>query len=404
MMPQERRLSTRKTPKHFAYLSLPMNNGGIVVDVSEGGLGFRAIAPVEADGPIHLRFAIDSDTRISAVGELAWKDETGKIGGLRFTEISDEGREQIRVWAGRPNAVANQTAQDVQVVESAVEAGLAIHNRVDQLPDEADSPSLPYNLRPAIYSAPSNSVSMFPVELNSEAATAAVLPQFIQLFDEIREQVHDWANQAEAGNYDNPFADPAFDVEFAPRSKTELAPVSGVAIAEPPLEYVDATSSKADLAPPMESVVVQPGVEPEAAPEGHAEFERIVAAGNPLLYNLRPPVYTARFNPLSIFPSGFDSQTAAAEVAASQSSAEPAPFIAPASMIKNHPIAAIGATIILAFVVSMGIIVYASTSPAGQALLDWGEEMWRGHTSQPAPQHAPPSDSRAQDPSNTPRQ
>ena len=101
MMPHERRLSTRKTPKHFAYLSLPMNNGGIVVDVSEGGLGFRAIAPVEADGPIHFRFAIDSDARISAVGELAWKDETGKIGGLRFTELSDEAREQIRVWASQ---------------------------------------------------------------------------------------------------------------------------------------------------------------------------------------------------------------------------------------------------------------------------------------------------------------
>ena len=60
MMPQERRLSIRKTPDHLAYLSLPSDNGGIVIDVSEGGLGFHAIAPVEADGPIHFRFAIDS--------------------------------------------------------------------------------------------------------------------------------------------------------------------------------------------------------------------------------------------------------------------------------------------------------------------------------------------------------
>ena len=78
MMPHERRLSTRKTPEHLAYISLPSNNGGIVIDVSEGGLGFHAIAPVDADGPIHFRFAIDSAERVAAVGELAWKDKDRK--------------------------------------------------------------------------------------------------------------------------------------------------------------------------------------------------------------------------------------------------------------------------------------------------------------------------------------
>ena len=301
-------------------------------------------------------------------------------------------------------AVANQTAQDVQVAESAIEAGVAVHSHADQAPDETASRPLLYNLRPAIYSAPSNSVSMFPVELNSEAATAAVVPQFIQLFDEIREQVRDWANQAEAGVYDNPFADPAFDVNSAPRSEAQLAPVAGIAIAEPPLESVDATSNEAELAPPMDSAVAKPAIEPEAAPEGQAEFERIVAAGNPLLYNLKPPVYSAPFNPLSMFPPEFDSDIAAVDVAASQSCAEPGSSVAPASMIKNHPIAAIGATIILALVVSMGIIAYASTSRVGRALLDWGEEMWSGDSLQPAQQHASPSARRAQDSSNTPRQ
>ncbi len=403
-MLQERRLNTRKTPKQFAYLSLPMNNGGVVVDVSEGGLGFRAISPVEADGPIHFRFAIDSDARITAVGELAWKDETGKIGGLRFTEISDEAREQIRVWASQTNAMPNATAQDVQVAESAGDAGMAIHSQVEQAPDEAANRSLLYNSKRAIYSAPYSSVSTFPVELNSEAATAAVLPQFIQLFDEIREQVRDWAGQARAGVYENPFADPAFDARFAPRSETELDRVSGIAIAEPPVESEDATSSRADLAPPMESKVAEPAIEPDAAPGGQAEFDRMVAAGNPLLYKLKPPVYRAPFNPLSMFPSGFESETAAGDVAGPQPYAEPAPLVAPPSMIKDHPIAAITITIILAFVVSMGIIVYATTGRSGQSLLDWGEEMWSGHSSQPAQQNTMPPASRAEGSSKAPRQ
>src|ERR1700726_1352409 len=72
MMPQERRISTRKTLDHLVYLSLVFNNGGTVIDVSEGGLGFHSVAPVKANEPIHFRFAIDSAIRIRAVGELAW--------------------------------------------------------------------------------------------------------------------------------------------------------------------------------------------------------------------------------------------------------------------------------------------------------------------------------------------
>src|ERR1700752_383933 len=111
MMPHERRLSLRKMPEHLAYLSLPFNNGGVVVDISEGGLGFRAIAAVQADGPIHLRFAIDSAGRIRAVGERAWADETGKVGGLRFTQLPDEVREQIRAWAGQSSTSAKVRAK-----------------------------------------------------------------------------------------------------------------------------------------------------------------------------------------------------------------------------------------------------------------------------------------------------
>ena len=37
----ERRTALRKAPEQLIYLSLPSNNGGIVLDISEGGLGFH---------------------------------------------------------------------------------------------------------------------------------------------------------------------------------------------------------------------------------------------------------------------------------------------------------------------------------------------------------------------------
>ncbi len=55
-------------------------------------MGFHAIASIFVDGPIEFRFAIDSNTKITAIGELAWKDATGKSGGLRFTQLSEDAR------------------------------------------------------------------------------------------------------------------------------------------------------------------------------------------------------------------------------------------------------------------------------------------------------------------------
>ncbi len=124
-MQNERRLSIRKPLERLAYISLPFNNGGIVIDVSEGGVGFHSIAPVEVDGPIQFRFAVDSARRIKAVGELAWKDETGKTGGLRFTELPDDVREHIRAWLGQEKA----KVIDIPVGEPAINADVSARQR-----------------------------------------------------------------------------------------------------------------------------------------------------------------------------------------------------------------------------------------------------------------------------------
>jgi PilZ domain len=226
MMPQDRRISARKTLDHLVYLSLPFNNGGTVIDVSEGGLGFHSVAPVRANGPIHFRFAIDSAIRIRAVGELAWIDETGKIGGLRFTELPDEVREQIHVWAGQSQA----------------------------------------------------------------------------------------------------------------RAKASVA----------------------------DSLIAEWGIEDEVTPVGKANLVRVVATRSPLLYNLRPPIYSAPFYKLSMFPLETNLEAAATPVAALRSAAI------------RHPSVAIGLTIVLAFLATMGIIAYVTTSRAGELLFVWGEKLWSG--------------------------
>lgn len=268
MMPHERRLNIRKSLEHIAYLSLPPNNGGLVLDVSEGGLAFRAIAPVEADGPIHFRFAIDSATRIKAVGELAWKDETGKSGGLRFTELPDEAREQIRLWAGQSQTRGQTRAQTFAQTKAQV-------------------------------SAP---------------------PSVIDI----------------------PVAEPAIAAEVAPSSEADLAPVA--------------------------------------------------AASNPLPYNWKPSIYSGLSNSLSMFPLEQDSEAGATS------------FAVPQSACMAHPIAAVGLTIALAFLVSIGIFTYVSTSRAGELFFDWGEKVLGRFYSQPITSDPPPPARFAPDSSKTPQQ
>src|SRR5215469_15391497 len=97
----ERRLTPRKA--WVADINFEPNNGGIVLNLSEGGLGFRSIAPLEPANPIRFWFSLQNQ-RVQASGELAWIDATRKTGGLRFTSLPADAREQIRHWTTQPGS------------------------------------------------------------------------------------------------------------------------------------------------------------------------------------------------------------------------------------------------------------------------------------------------------------
>jgi hypothetical protein len=89
--------------ERHAYINIDPDNGGIVLNVSDGGLCFHSFDPVKPDGNnAKIRFWFsDQNQRIEADGTLAWTDETQK-GGLRFTALPAEAREKIRDWINQP--------------------------------------------------------------------------------------------------------------------------------------------------------------------------------------------------------------------------------------------------------------------------------------------------------------
>ena len=103
-METDRRHAPRRRLDQLAYIRIGADNGGLIADLGEGGLGFQTIAAIEREGPLRFWFTLDAADRIQATGELAWTDESRKVGGLRFTQISKEALDQIREWMERADA------------------------------------------------------------------------------------------------------------------------------------------------------------------------------------------------------------------------------------------------------------------------------------------------------------
>src|SRR5258708_8701518 len=100
----DRRRTFRKVPEKFAFIQLERDDGGAVLNVSEGGLSFNTFAPVEQTGPIHFWFSLNLNERIDAWREVTSTHETKKLGGLRFIRLPERAERQIREWISRPIA------------------------------------------------------------------------------------------------------------------------------------------------------------------------------------------------------------------------------------------------------------------------------------------------------------
>lgn len=94
----ERREKTRRVLDQFAFLQFDHDDGGKVLDLSEGGLRFESFASVREHNPIHFWFSLNLRERIEGWGELTWTDAARKSGGLRFLRFADGGHKQLREY------------------------------------------------------------------------------------------------------------------------------------------------------------------------------------------------------------------------------------------------------------------------------------------------------------------
>jgi len=135
----ERRQSPRKRFENLLYVEVEPGNGGMVLNLSEQGFGFRAVRRVRPKEEVKFAFNLDEKRRLEGRGRLEWSDKEGRVAGVQFTEVSDEFLAEMRKWMA--NAVEYPMMQSSGPgSRSPMPAALAATNGGNSAPSE--SPAL----------------------------------------------------------------------------------------------------------------------------------------------------------------------------------------------------------------------------------------------------------------------
>ena len=122
----DRRQTPRTKLEEIAYIGMGPENGGLVLDVSDGGLSFHSVAPVQPAETIHFLLSSRGQNRIEGAGEVVWTNEMRTVCGLRFTSLSSGAREYLDNWTNqsRMSAPAREEAVSLAPPRSPANRGV----------------------------------------------------------------------------------------------------------------------------------------------------------------------------------------------------------------------------------------------------------------------------------------
>lgn len=165
-------LSTSERRNHrrqkvlFSSAELGKNNGGIVLNFSEGGLAVQAVAELIDDELPRMRFEISrTHSWIETGGHIVWRTDSKRTAGVEFVDLPEEARNQIQTW-----------------ISSASDAKLEEKTALVESADKSSEQTTPGNL--------SHTATLFSREPNPEhettsgelAASSPPLRQLLVLF------------------------------------------------------------------------------------------------------------------------------------------------------------------------------------------------------------------------------
>ena len=101
-MERERRQCLRIKAQSLVVVSLGESKVAFLFDVSEGGLSVHGFIPENQPQFSFVAFELpESERAIVARAEISWRNFWENRSGLRFVQIREESREQLRDWLSR---------------------------------------------------------------------------------------------------------------------------------------------------------------------------------------------------------------------------------------------------------------------------------------------------------------
>jgi TonB family protein len=129
----ERRLHARRNDMSLAYVEIGESNGGIVLNISEGGLVLTAAEPLPQDSLLLMRFQLPgSKDWIEASGKIVWISESKREAGVRFVDISQDAQTRIRDWTPPPPPLVKSRREPAERPGETKSAGSSLPSELSE--------------------------------------------------------------------------------------------------------------------------------------------------------------------------------------------------------------------------------------------------------------------------------
>jgi len=153
----DRRTHARLQIRSLVYVQLDEANGGIVLNVSEGGLAVQAFTSVMDDSLPHVRFKVPfSNDTFDAEAQVSWTAQSRKLVGLNFSALPGPAVAQLRDWlsveAARDPALTESKPpahRQPQTSAPPVEIAVPVVRNLLEVPDSNTTPSAIASAGPA---------------------------------------------------------------------------------------------------------------------------------------------------------------------------------------------------------------------------------------------------------------
>jgi hypothetical protein len=92
----DRRQAQRTKSDEIIYVDMGPDNGGIVLDISDGGLAFCTAIPIQQADEVEFSLVVKGKGRIEGAGSVAWRNKAGRKCGVKLASSSADAAERLQ--------------------------------------------------------------------------------------------------------------------------------------------------------------------------------------------------------------------------------------------------------------------------------------------------------------------